>query len=314
MPALQFVALLAFLLFLHFVVGLFGWSLVSKFGWNKRVRGPILLVMVTGLCLIHLGPGKFLLSVRLGGSATTGKIEGGRYFVGYRGEYTEVSRNAYNFSRAYGYGTDVTSALCVVAWLAYSPCVIRRSRRESKARIAELRARNDIQALCELIDMLEFQETDATFGYLSSVHEYVCPHVDLAGLRVAIEEKTSPVLEKEGMPLALSPRRTLGERSAEKEAWLQWVTSHEEQLCEYLTRSPPGETRNAIPMLTDGATFSEPGGRKKSFVRFFHHSPPCGTRAEADLSFVCERRMKCGAGTAGSGGLATQLPESLSRS
>ncbi len=67
-------------------------------------------------------------------------------------------------------------------------------------------------------------------------------------------------------------------------------------------------------MLTSGATFSKPGVRKKSFVPFFDHSPPCGIRAEADLSFARERPRKCGAGTAGSGGLATQLPVSFLRS
>jgi hypothetical protein len=42
-------------------------------------------------------------SAFIGGDAFSGKIEGGKYFLGRHGHYTEVSRNVFTLNRFHGY-------------------------------------------------------------------------------------------------------------------------------------------------------------------------------------------------------------------
>ena len=42
------------------------------------------------------------LSIYLGGDASMGKVEDGRYYLGLRGHYTEVSQAVFNYSRLHG--------------------------------------------------------------------------------------------------------------------------------------------------------------------------------------------------------------------
>jgi hypothetical protein len=55
-----------------------------------------------------------VVSLCLGGDAFLGKEEGEKYFLGSHGNYTEVSRSVFTFSRIQGY----------VAWAGWSVAVL----------------------------------------------------------------------------------------------------------------------------------------------------------------------------------------------
>jgi len=56
-------------------------------------------------------------SLILGGAAANGKEDGGRFFVGAYGEYTEVTEGVYRYSRFHLLSVLVTNSLCMVAGL-----------------------------------------------------------------------------------------------------------------------------------------------------------------------------------------------------
>jgi hypothetical protein len=53
----------------------------------------------------------------LGGDAGNGKEDGGRFFVGMHGKYTEVTEGVYRYSRFHGLSLWVTHPLAMVAGL-----------------------------------------------------------------------------------------------------------------------------------------------------------------------------------------------------
>ena len=55
-------------------------------------------LLIAGINLLIFGA----LSIILGGDASMGKIEEGRYFLGLRGHYTEVSEAIYTYSKVHG--------------------------------------------------------------------------------------------------------------------------------------------------------------------------------------------------------------------
>ena len=71
-------------------------------------------------------------TMAMGGSALNGKVEGGRYFVGEHGEYTEVTASRFEFSAWHGRSIVLTHALGAVgALLLYGigdPFIARSNR------------------------------------------------------------------------------------------------------------------------------------------------------------------------------------------
>jgi hypothetical protein len=69
----------------------------------------------------------------LGGSAGNGKEEGGRFFVGEHGKYTEVAERVYIYSRFHGISLWVTNSLGIVAGLILlwrkDPFITNRNKR-----------------------------------------------------------------------------------------------------------------------------------------------------------------------------------------
>jgi|HubBroStandDraft_3_1064219.scaffolds.fasta_scaffold317331_1 hypothetical protein len=65
-------------------------------------------------CGMSLWLSWMVVSFCLGGDAFLGKAEGGKYFLGSHGGYTEVSRNVYTYSWIHGY----------VAWAGWGMAVL----------------------------------------------------------------------------------------------------------------------------------------------------------------------------------------------
>jgi hypothetical protein len=57
----------------------------------------------------------WLVALYLGGDAVNGKAEGGRFFLGSHGRYTEVSEAVYMYSKWHVYVTWTTAAFGIVA-------------------------------------------------------------------------------------------------------------------------------------------------------------------------------------------------------
>jgi hypothetical protein len=79
---------------------------------------------VVGYTLVGLGFANFLSFVAaaqyLGGDAGRGKVDGGRYLLGYKGRYTEVSREVWTYSYWHNVSVTVTHAgmfvgVCIAA-------------------------------------------------------------------------------------------------------------------------------------------------------------------------------------------------------
>lgn len=62
----------------------------------------------------------------LGGDATGGKIEGGRYFVENRGTYTEVSRRAWTYSRIHTRSVEISGPFVVAGLFTVAYLQMRR--------------------------------------------------------------------------------------------------------------------------------------------------------------------------------------------
>ena len=54
----------------------------------------------------------------LGGSALTGKVEGGQLFVGQHGHYVQVTRSTYEFSRWHAYAFLAANPALLIALFA----------------------------------------------------------------------------------------------------------------------------------------------------------------------------------------------------
>jgi hypothetical protein len=65
-----------------------------------RLRRAQLGIAIFALCILNMVAFS-IHSERLGGRALTGKIEGGRYYVGDHGHYTEVTGASYRNNRAH---------------------------------------------------------------------------------------------------------------------------------------------------------------------------------------------------------------------
>jgi len=67
----------------------------------------------------------WIVGVSLGGFADIGRVEGGRYFLGSHGRYTEVSEAVFTYSRIHGKSTLITHGLMFASVL---PFLIFRKR------------------------------------------------------------------------------------------------------------------------------------------------------------------------------------------
>ena len=94
-----------------------------------------LFLMRIAVATVALGIANFIVFVAiseyLGGDAVNGKLEHGRYFVGGKDTYTEVSRPVWLYSKAHVIGVWVTHALVIVAMLLIG---YLRSQAPSKAK------------------------------------------------------------------------------------------------------------------------------------------------------------------------------------
>ncbi|HVA49519.1 MAG TPA: hypothetical protein VNH11_24345 [Pirellulales bacterium] len=52
----------------------------------------------------------WLADVAIGGSAANGKVEGGKFYAGSHGKYTEVSKAVFDYSRIHGYSIWTTKS------------------------------------------------------------------------------------------------------------------------------------------------------------------------------------------------------------
>jgi hypothetical protein len=114
--------------------------------WNS-LRHPILAVLAA--LLFVLGMGNFVWfasdSSRLGGDAAAGKIEDGRYYVGNRGIYHEVTREQWEQSKQHTASLLIShplamfgAAYLLIGWIF--PLAMGRVRPETPLRIEQVRA------------------------------------------------------------------------------------------------------------------------------------------------------------------------------
>lgn len=84
--------------------------------------------------LVTLGVLNFLIfmtvSTMLGGSAPNGKMEGGKYFLGSHGDYTEVPQSTYEYSRLHANSLHVTHPLIIIGGF-----ILFRQEQKEKAAI-----------------------------------------------------------------------------------------------------------------------------------------------------------------------------------
>jgi hypothetical protein len=77
------------------------------------------------ICLFIFGLGVvnfvlfFLAAIYLGGDAVNGKIVGGHYYLMSHGQYTEVSKEVFAYSKWHVYSTWVTHPLALIAGYWY---------------------------------------------------------------------------------------------------------------------------------------------------------------------------------------------------
>lgn len=155
----------------------------------------------------------------LGGDAVRGKIVDDHYFLGRgSGEYTEVSRELYWFSYWYLRASQVTVAICWGGFFGTFLVAKRRRRRQWLHRVRTLAERKDLEALYELIDLID--DSLPFSGRKASE--------DLRELCKVIRART----DKIAVPASpdLSPDATPEERKKQKEMWREWVEAHEADL------------------------------------------------------------------------------------
>lgn len=86
-------------------------------------RHPALSIAHTAFCAATLV--NFLVfaavAFHIGGDALSGKIEGGQYYLGYKGGYTAVSKHVFEYSEAHEISAMVTLPLAVLTGLLLHP-------------------------------------------------------------------------------------------------------------------------------------------------------------------------------------------------
>jgi hypothetical protein len=76
--------------------------------WLERV-GAVIFFLALANFLVFV-----IIAVSIGGEAISGKVEGGRYYLWYRGDYTEVSRSVWNYSRMHTISVFITHSLGIL--------------------------------------------------------------------------------------------------------------------------------------------------------------------------------------------------------
>ncbi len=100
--------------------------------WARILGGTLLAVMVV-LFLCHFVSHVFVLS----GDAFNGKVDGDRYFLGSRGQYTEVSEGVYRYSQWLGLALIVVFPFCLVVGGGLVSWADRVEKRRLAARLSE---------------------------------------------------------------------------------------------------------------------------------------------------------------------------------
>jgi hypothetical protein len=215
------------------IVNLIRWLVSEEIWQNKGARVASLLFLALVVSVVNGSFGRSLIvEYYIGGDADRGKIENGRYYVGNRTEYTEVSRGVYWFTYAYVRASEWAVWLSLVAFLLFFFWAARFHRRKWTKRLCELRQGKDLEALHELIDLMDHPD----LGFRSP--RLTQPVIDPYELRAAIREKTDAVMNREANPLSLSFEATQEELERQKATWLAWAKSHEAELCGYLAGNP----------------------------------------------------------------------------
>ena len=76
--------------------------------WAGRVGGALFAVAMVNFIAF------FVLSLAWGGDALSGKVADGRYYLGHKGRYVEVSEARWRASRAHALSVIVTHPLGVI--------------------------------------------------------------------------------------------------------------------------------------------------------------------------------------------------------
>ncbi|GAA0887151.1 hypothetical protein GCM10009121_00370 [Rhodanobacter soli] len=61
------------------------------------------------------------VAYHLRGDALSGTIDAGRYFLGYKGSYTEVSKQVFEYSEVHALSVVITLPLAIVTGLLFGP-------------------------------------------------------------------------------------------------------------------------------------------------------------------------------------------------
>ncbi|MCI0638747.1 MAG: hypothetical protein L0Y72_03145 [Gemmataceae bacterium] len=100
--------------------------------WARIVGGTLLAIMAV-LFLCHFVSHVFVLN----GDALRGKVEQDRYYLGSRGQYTEVSEGVYRYSQCLGLALIVVFPWCLVVGGALVSWADRVEKRRLAARLSE---------------------------------------------------------------------------------------------------------------------------------------------------------------------------------
>jgi hypothetical protein len=76
--------------------------------WADRIGGALFAVAVVNFTAF------FVLSLSWGGDALNGKVVDGRFYLGHKGRYVEVSEARWRASRAHAVSVLVTHPLAIV--------------------------------------------------------------------------------------------------------------------------------------------------------------------------------------------------------
>lgn len=111
------------------------------------LRHPIMAVLAILVFVLCFGNFFWFASEygRLGGGASSGMVQDGRYFVGNQGDYHEVTCEDWEWSRSHAASLVISHPLAMLAmtYLLFGwifPLAIGRARPDTAARVAQVRA------------------------------------------------------------------------------------------------------------------------------------------------------------------------------
>lgn len=154
----------------------------------------------------------------LGGDAFRGKIEGEKYFLGRgNGHFTPVAQSMFRFN--YWYMITSVAALFLFPTLLAGACFLDafQHRRQWLANMQNLAARADKESLLKLVDLLD-DEQELDFLMVRAREELI-----------AIVQTRTEGLNAPFYP-PYTPNAPSSIRSKQKDEWLDFIESHEQEL------------------------------------------------------------------------------------